>query len=338
MFNGKPMTLLRKAFRILLGTLAIATAAAAADYPSQPIRIVVPWTAGGFTDVLGRLLAEKMTRTMGQPVVVDNRPGASGGIGSEYVSRSAPNGYVLLLTTSDALVWNINVAEAHASNPAANPKPTYDPMNDFTQIVLMGTQPVLLWVGNDVPARTVAEFVAMAKAKPGSVSYGSSGEGSAVHLAMEMFSAASGIKMIHVPYKGINPALMDLLGGQIQAVFLSLQGAGGNFKSGKLRALAITSLTRSALVPEVPTLAESGYPNFQLTLWYALAGPKGLPADVIDKLNQAVKAALSAPDVRERLTSGNTTPIGSTPEESRVFLVNEIAKWSGAVRAAKGSQ
>ncbi len=248
------------------------------------------------------------------------------------------NGYTLLLTTSDALVWNINVAEAHTSNPAANPKPTYDPVNDFTQIVLMGTQPVLLWVGNSVPARTVAEFVAMAKAKPGSVSYGSSGEGSAVHLAMEMFSAASGIKMIHVPYKGINPALMDLLGGQIQAVFLSLQGAGGNHKTGKLRALAITSLTRSALVPDVPTLAESGYPNFQLTLWYALAGPRGLPADVVDRLNQEVKAALSAPDVRERLISGNTTPIGSTPEESRVFLANEIAKWSGAVRAAKGSQ
>ena len=336
------MKLLPKVLTVLscgaLAAVALGSTASAQDYPKQPIHIVVPWTAGGFTDVLGRMLAEKMTKTLGQPVIVDNRAGASGGIGSEYVSRAAPDGYTLLLTTSDALVWNVNVAEAHAASPGANPKPGYDPVRDFTQITLMGTQPVLLMVGSQVPARNVAEFVAMAKAKPGTVSYGSSGEGSAVHLAMEMFSSAAGIKMIHVPYKGINPALLDVLGGQVQALFISLQGAGGNIKTGKLRPLAITSLTRSPLAPEVPTLHESGYPNFQLTLWYGLAGPKGMPQDVVDKLNQAVKAALNEPDVREKLTTGNTTPIGSTPEEARTFLVNETGKWGAAVKAAaKGS-
>ena len=155
---------------------------------------------------------------------------------------------------------------------------------------------------------------------------------------MEMFSAASGIKLNHVPYKGINPALLDVIGGQVQSLFISLQGAGGYIKAAKLRPLAITSLTRSALAPEVPTLAESGYPNFQLTLWYGIAGPKGMPADVVDKLNRAVKAALNEPDVRERLTAGNTTPIGSTPDESRAFLISETAKWGDAVIAAKRSK
>jgi tripartite-type tricarboxylate transporter receptor subunit TctC len=337
------MPLLHKMLRILLcaalaPALHVAPARAAADFPSQPIHIVVPWTAGGFTDVLGRMIAEKMTRSLGQPVVVDNKPGASGGIGSEYVSRAAPDGYTLLLTTSDALVYNVNVAESHALNPAANAKPPYDAIRDFTQVTLMGTQPVLFAVGGDVPARNVAEFVAMAKAKPGAVSYGSSGEGSAVHLAMEMFSTAAGIKMIHVPYKGINPALMDVLGGQVQALFISVQGAGGNLKTGKLRALAITSTSRSPLVPDVPTMAEAGYPNFQLTLWYGLAGPKGMPQDVVDKLNEAAKAALASPDVREKLVSGNTQPIGSTQEEARAFLASETAKWSQAVRASKGAQ
>ena len=313
---------------------AVALPASAQEWPRQPVHLVVPWAAGGFTDVLGRMIAEKLTKSLGQPVIVDNRPGASGGIGSEYVSRAAADGHTLLLTTSDALVWNVNLAHAHATAPAANPKPGYDPLQDFTQVTLMGTQPVLLMVGSHVPARTLGEFVAMAKEKPGKISYGSSGEGSAVHLAMEMFSSAAGIKMIHVPYKGINPALLDVLGGQVDSLFISLQGAGGNIKTGKLRPLAITSLQRSPLAPDVPTLHESGYPNFQLTLWYGIAGPKGLPRPVVDKLNQAVKAALAEPDVREKLTTGNTTPIGSTPDEARAFLVSEIAKWTSAVKAA----
>jgi tripartite-type tricarboxylate transporter receptor subunit TctC len=334
------MVVLRKLFAVVVGG-AIASSlmganAVAADYPSQTIHLIVPWTAGGFTDVFGRIMAEKLSKSLGQAVVVDNKPGASGAIGSEFVSRAGPDGYTLLLATSDSLVWNVNVAEAYANNRAANPAPTYDVLKDFTQVALMGTQPVLLAVGADVPAKSLSEFVAMAKAKPGMVTYASSGEGTAVHLAMEMFSSAAGIKMVHVPYKGINPALLDVLGGQVQSILISVQGAGGNLKTGKLRPLGITSLVRSPLVPEVPTIAESGYPNFQLTLWYSIVGPKGMPPDVVDKLNRAIKAALAEPDVREKLLGGNTTPIGSTPEEARVYTANEVQRWGQAVKAANG--
>jgi tripartite-type tricarboxylate transporter receptor subunit TctC len=321
---------------VLAFVFAVASLGArAADWPTQPIKLVVPWAAGGFTDVFGRLVAEKLSKSLGQPVVVENKPGASGGIGSEQVARAAPDGYTLLLHTSDTLVWNVGMAEAYASDPTANQKPPYDPLRDFTHVSLMGTQPVLFLVGSQVPANTLAEFVALAKAKPGAVSYGSSGEGTAVHLAMESFSTQAGIKMIHVPYKGINPALMDVLAGQVNALFLSLQGAGGNLQNGKLKALGITSRTRSPLVPNVPTIAESGYPDFQLTLWYEIVGPKGLPQDIVDKLNKAIKAALAEPDVKEKLVSGNTTVVGGTPDEARAFVAAEMTRWTAAVKNAK---
>ena len=321
---------------LVLGAFALASLGArAADWPAQPIKLIVPWAPGGFTDVFGRIVADKLTKSLGQPVIVENKPGASGGIGSEFVARAAPDGYTLLLHTSDTLVWNVGMADAYASDPAANQKPGYDPLRDFTHVTLMGTQPVLFLVGAHVQANTLAEFVTMAKAKPGIATYGSSGEGSAVHLAMETFSSQAGIKMIHVPYKGINPALMDVLAGQVQALFLSVQGAGGNIQTGKLKPLGITSLQRSALVPNVPTISESGYPDFQLTLWYEIVGPKGLPQDIVDKLNRAVKAALAEPDVKEKLVSGNTTVVGSSPDEARAFVTAETARWNAAVKNAK---
>jgi len=331
------MITMHSVFRALLvGVLAVASLGArAAEWPTQPIKLVVPWAPGGFTDIFGRIIAEKLTKSLGQPVIVENKPGASGGIGSEAVARAAPDGYTLLLHTSDTLVWSIGMADAFATDPAANQKPPYDPLRDFTHVTLMGTQPVLFLVGSHVPASTLAEFVALAKAKPGTATYGSSGEGSAVHLAMESFSSQAGIRMIHVPYKGINPALMDVLAGQVQALFLSVQGAGGNIQNGKLKALGITSLTRSPLVPTVPTIAESGYPDFQLTLWYEIVGPKGLPQDIVDKLNRAIKAALAEPDVKEKLVSGNTTVVGNSPDEARAFVAAETARWNAAVKNAK---
>lgn len=323
---------------LLAAGVIAASSAAAAGYPSQPVKLVVPWAPGGFTDVFGRMIADKLTKSLGQPVIVENKPGASGGIGSEYVSRAAPDGYTLLVHTSDTLVWNVGMVDKAVSDPASNQKPGYDPLTDFTHISLMGTQPVLLLVGSQVPAKSVAEFVNLAKSKPGEISYGSSGEGSAVHLAMETFSGMAGIRMIHVPYKGINPALMDVLAGQVQALFLSVQGAGGNIKLGKLRPLAITSLKRSPLVPDVPTMAEAGYPDFQLTLWYEIVGPKGMPRDVVERLNRAINAALAEPDVREKLMTGNTTIVGSTPEEARAFVASEMTRWNAAVRNAKSRQ
>lgn len=294
-------------------------ASPAASFPDRPIKIVVPWAPGGFTDTLGRMLADKMTKSLGQPVIVENRPGASGSIGSDHVARSAPDGYTLLLTTSDSTVRLLQ-------------DKGIDPAKDFSQISLMASQPVLLGVGSSVPVSDLADFVKWAKAKPGTVSYGSSGEGSAVHLAMELFAATAGIKLNHVPYKGISPALTDVLGGQVDAIFISFQSSAGNFKNGRLKPLAITSPKRSPVAPEIPTIAESGYPKFQLMLWYALTGPKGISADIVDKLNAEIKAALQAPDLREKLTVAATEPIGSSPQELASFVNDEIAKWGSVIK------
>lgn len=304
-----------------------AAVAKAGTFPDRPIHLVVPWAAGGFTDVLGRMLADKMSKSSGQPVIVENRPGASGSIGSEHVARSAADGYTLLLNTSDAFVYAVNTT--------VNPKPNYDPRKDLAQISLIATQPVYLAVGSGVPAHSVADFVRMAKARKGAMSFGSSGEGSAVHLAMELFDQAAGISLIHVPYKGINPALLDVLAGRVQAILISYQGGGTYFKKGTLRPLAITSLKRSPITPDVPTLNESGYPGFQLMLWYELAAPKGTPPAVVGKLNQMLRQALAAPDLRQKLTDANTTPVGGSPAQASAFLDSELVKWRAAVKAAK---
>ncbi len=288
-------------------------------YPEQPVRIVVPWAPGGFTDRLGRMLAEKMTKSLGQPVLVDNRPGASGAIGSELVARAVPDGHLLLLSTSDSTVKLMQDRKV-------------DPIGEFAQVSLLATQPVYLAVAAGMPARTIGEFIAMARARPGQITYASSGEGSAVHLAMELFTNAAGIRLNHVPYKGMGPALTDLLGGQVDSVLLSLQGSSGHFGTGRLRPLAITSSARSPLMPDVPTVAESGVPNYKLTLWYGLAAPRGTPAPVIETLNRAVREALAAPDVQTALRQGGTDPIGSSPAELTAFVESEVATWKTLIR------
>jgi tripartite-type tricarboxylate transporter receptor subunit TctC len=295
-------------------------AAAQADgYPKGPVKIVVPWATGGFTDRLGRMLADKLTGILGQSVLVENRPGASGSIGSEYVARAAPDGYTLLLSTSDSTV---RLMQDKRIAPDA----------DFAQISLLATQPVYLSVGTTMPAKTIQEFVAMAKSKPGQITYASSGEGSAVHLAMELFASAAGIKLNHIPYKGMGPALTDLIGGQVDAVLLSMQGSSGNFETGRLRPLAITSPRRSELMPDVPTVAESGNPSYQLMLWYGLAGPKGTPQPIVDKLNRAVKTVMAMPDIQSQLKTGGTDPIGSSPQELVSFVDAELVKWGAVIR------
>ncbi|MGE0798439.1 MAG: Bug family tripartite tricarboxylate transporter substrate binding protein [Lautropia sp.] len=300
--------------------LAQAALAASPDnYPERTIRIVVPWAAGGFTDVLGRLLAEKMTKSMGQPVIVDNRPGASGSIGARQVAQSAPDGYTLLLNTSDSTVKLLQ-------------EKSPDPAKDFTPITLIGTQPVVLAVGKHLPVTTLAQFVARAKAAPGTVTFASSGEGSAVHLGMELLASEAGIRLNHVPYKGMGPALTDLLAGQVDSVLLSFQGSAGNFKNGKLTPLAVSSLKRSNVDPNLPTIAESGYPTFQLMLWYAMIGPKDLPAPIVERLNREIKAAIASPDIQARLTGAGTDPVGSSPQELAKFVDDEVAKWSKVIK------
>ena len=289
------------------------------NYPDRPVKIVVPWAAGGFTDRLGRMLADKMTKTIGQTVLVENRPGASGSIGSDQVARAAPDGYTLLLTTSDSTVRLMQDKRV-------------DPAGDFEQISLLATQPVYLSVGPKMSAKTLDEFIGMAKSRPGEITYASSGEGSAVHLAMELFASSAGIKLNHIPYKGMGPALTDLLGSQVDAVLLSMQGSGGNFQTGRLRPLAITAPKRSELMPEVPTIAESGVPSYQLMLWYGLAAPKGTPQPIIEKLNKEVKAAIAQPDIQAQLKEGGTDPIGSSSAELVDFVRAELAKWGPMIK------
>jgi len=308
------------------GAASLATFAptiSAADFPAKVIRIVVPYPPGGSADLIGRMVAEKMSKSIGQPVIVENKGGATGAIGSEFVARADPDGYTLLVA----------IADTHAINPAVVPKLPYDPLKDFVPISLMATQPFVLAVGPAMQMKDIGEFVARAKEKPGAITYASNGTGGLQHLAMELFSAAAGIRTLHVPYKGAGPALTDVMGGQVNAIFISLQGGGSNLKTEKLRPLAITSANRLAVAPEIPTFVESGYPKFQMSQWYGILAPKGTPADVVDKLNQHVKAALTAVDVSEKLKAAGTEPVGSTPEQFLVFLTGEIAQWAAVAKA-----
>jgi tripartite-type tricarboxylate transporter receptor subunit TctC len=253
---------------------------------------------------------------------VENKGGATGAIGSEFVARADPDGYTLLIA----------IADTHAINPAVVPKLPYDPVKDFAPVSLLAVQPFALAVGPKSPAKTLAEFVAAAKDRPGAITYASNGTGGLQHLAMELFSSGSGIKTLHVPYKGAGPALQDVLGGQVDAIFISIQGAGGNLKGGKLRPLAITSPKRLAVAADIPTFAESGYPKFVVSQWYGLLAPKGTPAEIIDKLNREVKSGLEG-EISDKLRAAGTEPVGGTPAEFQAFLAGEIAQWAGVAKA-----
>lgn len=321
------MKTLRKTLSMLLCGAAIALAlpagALAADFPTRTIKIVVPYPPGGSADLIGRMVAEKMAKSTGQPVIVENKGGATGAIGSEFVARADPDGYTLLIA----------IADTHAINPAVVPRLPYDPLKDFVPISLLATQPFVLAAGPAMPAKNIAEFVALAREKPGAITYASNGTGGLQHLAMELFSSAAGIKTLHVPYKGAGPALTDTMGGQVHSIFISLQGGGSNLKTDKLRPLAITSAARLAVAPEIPTFVESGYPGFQMSQWYGILAPRGTPADIIDKLNQHVKAAINASDVSDKLKAAGTEPVGSSPEQFLAFLTREIAQWASVAKA-----
>jgi tripartite-type tricarboxylate transporter receptor subunit TctC len=319
---------IRQALRpVLLGALACAMLAAgpaaAETYPSKPITIVVPYPPGGSADLIGRMAAEKLSKSIGQPTIVENRGGGSGAIGSEMVARARPDGYTLLVA----------IADTHAINPAVAAHLNYDPKMDFAPISLLAVQPFLLAVGPTVQATSLADFIKAAKEKPGNLTYASNGAGGLQHLAMEMLSPVAGISLLHVPYKVAAPALSDVMGGHVDAIFISLQGGGTNLKSGKLRPLAITSANRLDVAPEIPTFTEAGYPTFQVQQWYGLLAPRGTPAEIVAKLNEHVAAGIKAPDVSEKLLSVGTEPRGSTPEEFAAFLDHEIAQWAGVAKA-----
>jgi tripartite-type tricarboxylate transporter receptor subunit TctC len=295
-----------------------ANAQSQALYPERPIKIVVPWPSGGTTDRLARMVAARLARDLNQSVIVDNRPGATGSIGSEFVANAPADGYTLLLTTSDAAV---RLQQDRKVNPYL----------DFTQISLLATQPVFLAVGPKMKVKTLKEYIDAARSRRGEVTYSSQGEGSTVNLMMEAFAKTVNITLIHVPYKGAAPALTDLLGGQVDSTLISLQGSVGNFAKGNLVPLAIASSKRSELLPQVPTLIESGVP-LQLTLWYGLAAPKGTPPAVVERLNRLAKDAMQSEEIRTQMVSGGTTPIGSTITEMEEFMRSESMRWASVIK------
>ena len=314
---------MRRVLSLCAALALLAAPALAADpFPVKPITVVVPYPPGGSADLIGRMVAEKMTKSIGQPAVVENRGGGSGGIGSEMVARARPDGYTVLIA----------IADTHAINPAVNPALNYDPKKDFVPVSLLAVQPFALAVGPTVQAKDLAGFIGAAKTQPGKLTYASNGAGGLQHLAMELFAPTPGINLLHVPYKGAGPALTDVMGGHVDAIFISLQGAGGNIKSGKLRPLAITSAKRLDVAPEIPTFSELGYPAFQVQQWYAMLAPKGTPAEIVAKLNEHAAAAMKASDVVEKLTSAGTEPRGTSAAEFASFLDREIAVWADVAR------
>jgi tripartite-type tricarboxylate transporter receptor subunit TctC len=310
--------------RRLLAVLALLwPLLAAAQYPARPIRMVIPFPPGGATDIIGRVVSQKLSERLGQPVVVENRPGAGGTIGSEAVATAVPDGYTLLISTNST----------HAIAPVLT-KPPYDPLRDFTAIALLVQSPNILVVSPKIGITSVRELIAAAKAKPGELSFASSGTGTIIHLTGEMFKQMAGIDMLHVPYKGTALSLPDLANGRVSILFDNIVSAQPNLRSGTVKALAVTSLKRSALMPELPTLAEEGLPGFESIAWFALFGPAGLPADIVKRLQDAALAALQAGDARERLAAAGGEPSPASGEEVRRLIRTDMDKWARVVKAA----
>lgn len=303
----------------LVGTQPLALAYA---YPTKPIRLVVPFGVGGPGDAIGRMLGRQLTEHLGQPVVIDNRSGATTIIGTELVAKSPPDGHTLLL-----------ISTTHAVNPGLFPKLPYDPIKDFTPVTLIAATPFMLSVHPAVSANTVADLVALARSKPGSLNYGSSGAGSSIHLTTELMKSAANIQLTHVPYKGSGPAFIDLIGGQIQLIFSSTVSTMPHVKSGKVRGLAITSLKRAPAIPEIPTIAES-YPGFESSSWFGLLVPAKTPKSVTDRLLQDSRAALKSPEMNVALVSQGAEPGGQSSAEFSAYFQAEIKKWAGVIKSA----
>ena len=316
---------MKRLLRVSLGMLVSVAAAAQAPYPSRPVTMVVGFAPGGGTDTASRIIAKKLGESLGQPVLVENKAGAGGNIAMELVAKAAPDGHTLLLASVGSL----------AITPHLPPKPPYDPQRDLAPITMAVVFPNVLVVHPSVPAKTLADFVALAAAKPGSINYGSSGVGNLGHLAGELFRIVAKIDIVHVPYKGGGPAITDLLGGQIAAVFATPASAGAHVKAGKLRALVTTGSQRSPSMPEVPTIAESGYPGYEAINWYAYVAPAKTPREILARLNQELVKALNVPEVREQLLGHGLEPMPSTSEALARYIEREYATWGRVVKEAK---
>ena len=309
--------------RLSAGLLAAAFAAPALaqSYPAKPVRIVVPYPPGGPNDIVARTVGQKLSEQLGQPVIVDNKPGASGNIGAESVAKSPPDGYTLLLLTT-----------GHTINPSLYPKLGYDLEKDLAPVTQLTAGPMVVVANPSLPAKNIKELISLAKAKPESLNFGSAGNGSSTHLAPELFSSMAGIKMNHIPYKGSAPALTDLMAGQIQVAFDFMISAMPHVKSGKIKALAVTSTTRSPAAPDLPTVAESGVPGFEVIGWNGLVVPARTPKDVVAKLNAELKKALDQPDAKERFAAQGFSATWTTPEKFGAYIESEHAKWAKVVK------
>ena len=310
--------------RAFAAWLLFAGAALAQTYPVKPVKLLVPFPPGGNTDIVGRMIADKLSASFGQQVYVENRGGAGGTIGAEIAAKSPNDGYTLFFSTTGTL----------ASAPSMQPNLRYDPIRDFAPIGTLANAPVVVFVRDDLPVRTLADLVNLAKAKPGTLKFGSAGTGHFVHIAGEMFKVAAGVDLLHVPYKGVNQALVDMLGGRIDVMFDAPAQYEPHLKSGKVRAIAVASRKRLARLPDVPTTAEAGLPGYVLASWFGLAAPAGTPAPIVHRVNAEVQKALTAPDVIEAMAKLGLEPGGGTPEQYAAMIADDLAQWRAAVKAA----
>ena len=308
----------------LLAAAAAAFAAGAlaqAAYPDRPIKIIAPVQPGGGVDLVARQVGDRLSRVLGQPVVIENQSGGGGVVGSLATARAAPNGYTLM----------VGYVGTHGTNPAVRKLP-YDASKDFTAIAMVGGTPNVLVVPPSLPVKTLPEFIAHAKANAGKLSYGSSGPGTLTHLAMEQLKVAVGIDLVHVPYRGIGPAIADILGDQTQALFPGLAAALPHIKAGKMRPLAVTGRARHPLLPDVPTFEELGYQGFDGVQWYGIVGPAGMPAPIVTKLNDEINRMLADPAFRERLSAEALEPMPMSPEQFTQYIRDDVARWSRLAR------
>jgi len=296
--------------------------AMAQSYPNKPIRFLVGFVAGGTNDIVARALAQKLTETLGQSVVVENRGGANTAIATEAAARAAPDGYTILLN-----------APGHATNPALM-KLAFDPVNDFAFISLVAEAQNIVVMHPSFPPRSVQELIALSKKRPGQINFASSGTGTTVHLSAELFQHMTGTRWVHIPYKGGGPAVIELMAGQTQIMFANMPTAIQYVRDGRLRALAVTGARRAPAAPTLPTVAESGVPGYEVTAWYGVSAPAKTPRAIVDRLHAEIVRAVNSPDLRERLTTQGADPIHLTPEQYTVFIQNEIAKWAKVIKAA----
>ena len=315
--------MIKKLLMTLVLSLGLAATAAADTYPSRAIKVIVPFPAGQASDTIARLVGEQLGRALGQAVVVENRPGAGGNIGSEAGARSTPDGYTLTMATA-ALPISKNVYK----------KLPFDPARDFEPVSLMTVTPLVLIARPSLPANDVASLVDLARKQPGKLTFASSGQGTSHHLSGELLKAVAGVDILHVPYKGSAPAHVDLMGGSVDIMFDNILPVSPHVKSGKLKALAVTTKSRAPSMPDVPTMAESGYPNFEAVAWFGLLAPAGTPAPIVERLSAEVNRILKSPEINARLTGMGANVMGTTPQEFSAFMKAEIEKWAPVVKRA----